>query len=260
VPRRTVRIALLVLLAAFSSIAVLLVAGFVAGLRTGPRMRAEAERYDREGTTIATIDPEWKRILLAVEDPGFYEHTGIDLSTPGAGLTTITQGLAKRYCFDRFRPGAVAKVRQTLCALGIDRRVPKDEQLTLLLNVASLGPGGEGWVEGFPAAAREYFGKPFDALSTDEFTVLVAMLVGPATYHPTQGREALDERVRRIRRLLDGVCAPAGAGTCCSPAAAEAIGRASGTRPRRAPRGSRSDTSRPREPRGSAPRLRRSPA
>ena len=185
--------------------------GFLGGMRRASRLVADAERYDRAGTGIGTIPGEWKRILLAVEDPGFYAHHGIDVTTPGAGATTITQALAKRYCFDEFKPGVVAKLRQSLCALGLDRGVPKDEQLTLLLNVASLGPGKDGWVEGFDAGAREYFGKPLKEISTDEFTMLVAMLIGPSTYHPVDGRTALDERVRRIKRLVAGECRPNGA-------------------------------------------------
>ena len=177
-----------------------------------PRRRApsvaDAERYEREGAGVETIPNEWKRILLTVEDPDFYGHHGIDVTTPGAGATTITQALAKRYCFEQFHPGVVAKLRQSLCALGLDRRVSKDEQLTLLLHVASLGPGKDGWVEGFEAGAREYFGKPLRELSTDEFTTLVAMLIGPSNYHPVNGRAALDERVRRIRRLVAGECRP----------------------------------------------------
>lgn len=33
--------------------------------------------------------------LLKIEDPAFYRHKGVDLKTPGAGLTTITQSLVK---------------------------------------------------------------------------------------------------------------------------------------------------------------------
>ena len=36
-----------------------------------------------------------KDALLRVEDPSFYEHHGVDLHTPGQGLTTITQALVK---------------------------------------------------------------------------------------------------------------------------------------------------------------------
>jgi hypothetical protein len=45
-----------------------------------------------------------KEILIKVQDPGFYGHNGIDLSTPGAGLTTITQAIVKKLYFDGFKP------------------------------------------------------------------------------------------------------------------------------------------------------------
>src|SRR5262249_32074608 len=60
--------------------------------------------------------PGWVKALLMVEDPAFYEHHGIDLSTPGAGLTTITQGLVKQLYFEHFTPG-FAKVKQSLIAV-----------------------------------------------------------------------------------------------------------------------------------------------
>ena len=35
----------------------------------------------------------WLDMLLVVEDPGFYAHDGMDLSTPGAGITTSSMPL-----------------------------------------------------------------------------------------------------------------------------------------------------------------------
>lgn len=177
-----------------------------------PAIEADVERYRAEGVRPSNLPPRWIDTLLAVEDPAFREHSGVDLSTPGAGWTTITQGLAKHYCFDDFRPGGRAKLDQILCSLHLDRAVSKDDQLLLLLNGAGLGPrrDGEGWVEGFPAAAGEHFGERLSELSDREFLTLVAMLVGPRRFHPTLGAEALDERVHRIERLLAGECQPTG--------------------------------------------------
>ena len=59
-----------------------------------------------------------RKALLTVEDPNFYAHNGIDLSTPGAGYTTITQGLVKIYFFNGFNPGPlrINKIKQTIIA------------------------------------------------------------------------------------------------------------------------------------------------
>ncbi|MCD6192708.1 MAG: transglycosylase domain-containing protein [Candidatus Aminicenantes bacterium] len=52
---------------------------------------------------LEELSSEQVKILLMVEDPNFYNHKGIDLNTPGAGLTTITQGLVKMLFFKRFK-------------------------------------------------------------------------------------------------------------------------------------------------------------
>ena len=39
--------------------------------------------------SIDDLTPRQIEILLAVQDPAFYEHSGVDLSTPGAGLVTL---------------------------------------------------------------------------------------------------------------------------------------------------------------------------
>src|SRR5687768_2515105 len=51
---------------------------------------------------LEDFPPGYLDILLAVEDPGFYTHPGVDLITPGAGFTTITQGLVKQLFFGSF--------------------------------------------------------------------------------------------------------------------------------------------------------------
>ncbi len=77
--------------------------------------------------------------LLRVEDPAFYRHKGIDLKSPGAGMTTITQGLVKIHYFDRFQQG-IAKIRQTLIArFALDSLVTKSDQLLLFINEVYFG-------------------------------------------------------------------------------------------------------------------------
>jgi len=115
--------------------------------------------------------------LLAVEDPGFYQHHGVDLSTPGAGLTTITQAMVKYLYFDAFHPGFM-KVEQTLIAwLAVDPLVSKDDQLEAFINTAYLGHVGGAAIRGFSHAAKVYFGKRFNELSDEEYLALVAMLI-----------------------------------------------------------------------------------
>lgn len=162
------------------------------------------------GTKVRPSDlsPERKKVLLDVEDPKFYSHHGVDLETPGAGMTTLTQGLVKLLYFpDGFRPG-IAKFRQTLIAhYALDALISKDDQLLLFLNMCYLGNENGRAIHGFADAAGAYYGKEFSALTEDEFLSLVAMIIGPNTYKP--GAPAHAERVKRIRAYLSGQYQPA---------------------------------------------------
>jgi membrane carboxypeptidase/penicillin-binding protein PbpC len=87
------------------------------------------------------LTPRQLDILLKVEDPDFFRHGGIDLVTPGAGLTTITQSLVKIHYFNDFKPG-LRKLRQSLIAYFVlDPLVSKDDLLTWFINQIGLGQG-----------------------------------------------------------------------------------------------------------------------
>ena len=152
------------------------------------------------------LTPRQRDILLKVEDPGFHEHHGVDLSTPGAGLTTISQAVVKKLYFEEFKPG-LAKIRQTLIArFALDSLVPKDDQLTLFINLAHFREG----VTGLAAAAEFYHGKKVADLGEDEFISLVAMFIAPRTFDIKDRPASNAERVRRIKRLLSGAYKPKG--------------------------------------------------
>jgi membrane carboxypeptidase/penicillin-binding protein len=149
-------------------------------------------------------------ILLAVEDPNFYTHRGIDLRTPGAGMTTITQGLVKIHYFKPFKPG-IRKIKQTLIArFALDPLVSKGDQLKLFINEIYMGEHKGRGVRGFEDAAQAYYDTPFSEISEDEYIGLVAMIIAPNTYHPAKHPEMHAERVRRIKRLISGAASPNG--------------------------------------------------
>lgn len=172
-----------------------------------PEALAAASRGELQ---LADIPPRRRAMLLKIEDPNFYRHKGVDFSTPGAGMTTITQSLAKRFYFDRFRPG-FAKLEQSLIArFVLDPAMPKDRQLEAYLNHTYLGsPDGKAII-GYADAARHYFGKEPGQLSDRQFLSLVAMTIAPNELDPQRNGEANAERVRRIERLLAGECQPRG--------------------------------------------------
>jgi len=146
-------------------------------------------------------------MLLAVEDPTFRTHYGFDLTTPGAGMTTITQGIAKFLYFHPFKPGW-RKIPQTFYAIGLDARIPKNEILTLFLTRAGMGTVDGRTVYGFGDAAEAYFGKDLTKLTREQFLSLVAMCVGPNAFNVRTRPEKNRERVGRIERFLAGQCKP----------------------------------------------------
>lgn len=149
-------------------------------------------------------------ILLKVEDPAFNTHGGLDFTSPGQGLTTIPQALVKRLFFERFQPG-FAKLEQSLIAkFVVDRRWSKEQQMQLFLNHAYLGKHNGDTVIGFPAGAKAHFSKPFDQLSEEEYTGLVAMLVGPNSLRPDKFPDAYRQRLAKIQNYIAGDCEPAG--------------------------------------------------
>lgn len=145
-------------------------------------------------------------MLLAVEDPAFFSHTGVDLKTPGAGLTTITQALVKIFYFDAFTPG-IRKIRQTLIArFALDPLVSKEDQLLLFINYIGLGKG----TRGFEEASEYYFNKTYAELTDDEYLALVAMIAAPATFNVEDHPERNALRVSRMKTVIEGDYVPKG--------------------------------------------------
>ena len=156
--------------------------------------------------TQEDLSLEQKDILIKIEDPGFYSHNGVDFATPGAGWTTITQGLAKKLYFENFEQGLM-KIKQTLCAwLALDPLADKDTQLTLYINLMYFGNG----VQGLHDAAQYYYGKAVSDLTRDEYISLIACLISPeelnAVDHPAENAQ----RSARIRKVLSGEYTPQG--------------------------------------------------
>jgi membrane carboxypeptidase/penicillin-binding protein len=171
----------------------------VARVRT-PQIVQSFLQSDLIELQLKDLTPRQIEILLKVEDPNFYNHRGVDLRTPGAGLTTITQGLVKKLYFRDFRPG-FRKIKQTLIArLALDPLVSKENQLLLFINISDFCYDTRGLGD----AAHFYYGKDFQALSEHEYIALVAMFAGCATFNPIRNTDEHAERVARIKRMLSG--------------------------------------------------------
>lgn len=151
-----------------------------------------------------------KEIIIKVQDPGFYDHRGIDLSTPGAGLTTITQAIVKKLYFENFKSG-FAKIKQSLIArFVVNAMISKNEQLTIFINAMYFGNVNGKPVVGLESAAKAYYGQSVKTLSEDQFISLIAMIVMPGTFHILDHPDWNKDRTQRIKTLVAGKYKPKG--------------------------------------------------
>lgn len=168
-----------------------------------------AEILSAADPALDSISEERIERLLRVEDPTFWTNDGIDLSSPGAGLTTLTQGLGKDVFFSRFTPGPLGKLELiVLTRFVLVERVSKRDILRAVLANAYLGRDEAGSINGFAEGARRWFDKELPDLTDREFLALVAMLPAPNALDPVNHAAENSERVSRIERFLAGECSP----------------------------------------------------
>jgi membrane peptidoglycan carboxypeptidase len=191
----------------------------------------EARKYTREVLSLDIAKAQWRypndtvkkfeisindlskrqiEILIKVHDPGFYGHNGIDLSTPGNGLTTITQAITKKLYFDDFKPG-IAKLKQSIIArFVVDEMISKDDQLNLFINAMYFGDVDGNPVVGLESAAKAYYRRTVNLLSESQYISLIAMLIAPNTFHLINHPEWNADRTNRIKALIAGKYKPKG--------------------------------------------------
>ncbi len=149
------------------------------------------------------LSQERQDILVKIQDPNFYKHSGIEWPSPLTS-TTITQSLVKKLFFKKFTKG-FKKIEQTLISrLVVNPNITKSTQLIAFISTAYFGDKDGEQVIGFEQGARYWFKKPLLELSDDEYLMLIAMLPGPNLLIPYTA--ASQERVRRIKRVLKGEC------------------------------------------------------
>lgn len=185
--------------------------GYLDAVAASDALERRADAIVAEGRGGKALGEDRLRQLLLVQDPAFETHAGIDLSTPGAGLTTISQSVSKRLAFESFKPG-IGKLRQTGYALGLESRLSKDRILALWLETLEMGRGPQGWMTGFFQASEAVYEAAPSALTDEQYFRLLAVLIAPGRYDLLSDDPELAERAGRISRLVAGVCAPNGNG------------------------------------------------
>lgn len=156
------------------------------------------------------VDPRFLDMLLRYEDKRFRSHAGVDpialLRAAGqvlwngrtvSGGSTLTMQVA-RLLEDGTTGRWAGKLRQMRVALALERRLSKDEILTLYLTHAPYG----GAAEGIRAATYSWFGKEPKRLTPAEAALLVALPQSPERRRPDRFPQAAsDARDRVLKRM-----------------------------------------------------------
>lgn len=177
---------------------------------------------DSNGSAFATYASERRQMIeegalpellqnavLAAEDAQFFRHGGIDLVgivrtvvgniTHGRrwGASTITMQLA-RTLMGRREKTWERKISEAFLAVELEKRLSKQQVLTLYCNLAFLGHGNYGMEE----AAHDYFGHGVADLTLVEAATLAGILQRPSDYsprrHPDKARSRRNYVLRRM--------------------------------------------------------------
>lgn len=191
---------------------------------SNPTALIASQVYAEDGSLIGKyliedrIDVEYKDIskqvmnaLVATEDERFFQHNGIDgralarsvasLGTSG-GASTITMQTAKNLFTEGWSTRNIVlrmiqKLKEAIIAVKLERNFSKEEIITLYLNTVAFGDN----VYGIKNAAKTFFQKEPDELTTSEAAVLVGMLKGEI-YNPRRFPERSKSRRNTVLHQL----------------------------------------------------------
>ena len=181
------------------------------------------EFVDANGKTLAVKGPRYGRAIhvkdlprhvsqafLAAEDKRFYQHDGADetaiaraaFSNAAAGETvsgasTITQQLVKNLVLHSGQT-MQRKAQEITLARQLEKRLTKDEILSLYLNRVYFGSG----LYGIDAASRYYFGKPPEQMTIPEAALLAALPKAPSKLNLRDNLAGAKERQGYVLREM----------------------------------------------------------
>ena len=157
------------------------------------------------------IPPTFIHAFLAAEDSSFFEHNGISFKGLGRAITesvtgsdvqtggsTITMQVAKNYYLSPERT-LRRKLTEVFLARKIEQNLTKQEILSSYVNKIFLGKNAYG----IAAAAKIYYNKNLDQLSTAQMAMIAGLPKAPSKYNPVVNPErALERRNWILGRML----------------------------------------------------------
>ena len=164
-------------------------------------------REKRRDVPLAVIPSVMVQAVLAIEDRRFYDHPGIDpIGITSAAIdnvfgrkkylrsgSTLTQQLVKN-TFLTPEQTLKRKVSEWFMSVALERRLTKDQILTLYLNDVSLGQRGSFAIHGVPEAARLFFSKDVTNLSLSEAATIAGVIQSPSRLSPFNNPDRAKER------------------------------------------------------------------
>ncbi|MFT3801335.1 MAG: penicillin-binding protein 1A [Burkholderiaceae bacterium] len=164
----------------------------------------------RSVVRIEDVPAVMKNAILAAEDAGFFEHSGVDMkgiaraalsnfSAGGIqqGASTITMQLARNFFLSSERT-YIRKIYEILVAFKIEQNFSKDQILEIYINQIFLGK--RAW--GFASASQVYFGKPLSQVTPAEAAMLAGLPKAPSRFNPIENPKRATERQRYILRRM----------------------------------------------------------
>jgi penicillin-binding protein 1A len=145
--------------------------------------------------------------LVIIEDPNFYEHSGLNLIPNLKNLfskrnvrSALSQKLA-RLLYEKENSNVknwLGSLKILFSSLVLELKFSKRDILVHYLNHASFG----GAIRGIKAAAAQYFNKKTEELSEIEGALLIGMLQAPSRYNPRKAPErALSRRNEVLQEM-----------------------------------------------------------
>jgi len=170
----------------------------------------------QEEASLGKIPPYCSNGVMAIEDPRFLEHKGVNYrgifralvknvssGRLAQGGSTITQQLVKNYFLTNEKT-IKRKLQEFVMAYMLESKFTKDQILETYLNIIYMGQNGPFQVRGFGSAAKFYFNKDISTLNLSECALLSAVVNGPGVYNPfKQPTKAFNRRNLVLDKMVE---------------------------------------------------------
>lgn len=167
--------------------------------KNGDLITSYSSYENRQWVSIDEIPQDIKDAIVSVEDKRFFTHNGVDKKrfigailgqlSGGAdyGGSTLTQQLIKNVYLTS-EVTYKRKAQEIALALKLEKKMSKDEILEAYLNIIYLG----GSNYGVKSAAKDYFNKELNELTTRECAMLAGLTQNPNGYNPRKNLQKGD--------------------------------------------------------------------